>query len=81
MKYSVDIQDPGDWLYDTSYMCHCSVCNQRYSGPKRSNKCWEHLNETFKTQWVASHQEPVNPPIDPTQMVYPLARFPSDQSI
>lgn len=78
---TLDIQNPGDWLYDTKYMCKCSTCGERYYGPKRSQSCWEHTSEIFKEAWVTSHQEPVNPPIEPSQMVYPFARFdhPSDR--
>lgn len=76
MRYTLDIQNPGDWLYDTSYWCKCSVCEERFFGPKRASRCWDHTSETFKEAWVASHQEPVNPPMNPDQMVYPLARLP-----
>lgn len=76
MQYTLDIQESGDWLYDTRYMCFCVTCGKRYAGPKRSQSCWDHTSETFKEAWVASHQEPVNPPMAPEQMVYPLARFP-----
>ena len=60
----LDIQNPGDWLYDTRYTCICSVCKQHYFGPKRSGTCWEHTSEVLKTHWVGSFQEPINPPMD-----------------
>jgi len=73
---TLDIQSPGDWLYDTRYSCICVHCGTHYAGPKRSNSCWEHTSETFKETWVGSHQEPMNPPLEPSQMVFPFARFP-----
>ena len=81
MAHTLDIQNPGDWLFDTSYMGTCSVCNQRFCGPKRARTCWEHTPEPVKTSWVGSFQEPMNPPMEPSQMVFPFARFdpPSDR--
>ena len=76
MAHSLDIQNPGDWLYDTRYSCICAHCGKHYAGPKRSVSCWEHTSETFKEAWVGSHQEPMNPPMEPSQMVFPFARFP-----
>lgn len=77
MTHNLDIQNPGDWLYDTSYQGTCSVCGQRFYGPKRASKCWTHAPEELKESWVGSHQEPMNPPMEPSQMVFPFARFPS----
>ena len=79
---TLDIQNPGDWLYDTSYMCKCRKCEERFFGPKRASFCWEHESEAVKEAWVASFQEPMNAPLEPTQMEFPFARFPSSgQSI
>lgn len=61
---SLDIQNPGDWLFDTNYACKCSNCGQNYHGPKRSVSCWNCLEEEFRTMWVGSFQEPINPPMD-----------------
>ena len=76
MTHNLDIQNPGDWLFDTSYLGTCSVCGQRFCGPKRASKCWTHESEELKESWVGSHQEPMNPPMEPSQMVFPFARFP-----
>ena len=76
MKYSLDIQNPGDWLYDTSYHCKCRDCGEKFFGPKRASKCWIHESEPMKEAWVASHQEPKNAPLEPTQMEFPFAWFP-----
>ena len=76
MKYSLDIQNPGDWLYDTSYHCKCRDCGEKFFGPKRASKCWIHESEPMKEAWVASHQEPMNAPMEPVQMEFPFARFP-----
>lgn len=73
---TLDIQNPGDWLFDTRYICSCVECGSRYFGPKRSITCWNHTSESFRESWVASFQEPVNPPLEPSQMVFPFAIFP-----
>jgi hypothetical protein len=74
----LDIQNSGDWLYDTRYSCVCSICNQRFAGPKRAAYCWTHESEEMKKAWVGSHQEPKNPPMEPEQMIFPFARFPPE---
>lgn len=74
---SFEPQNPGDWFYDSSYLCKCSVCNEKFFGPKRASKCWIHESDEMKSAWMTSHQEPVNPPINPEEMNFPLARFPS----
>lgn len=80
MTQNLDIQNPGDWLFDTSYMGTCSHCGARFCGPKRARTCWDHTPEPVKEAWVGSFQEPMNPPLEPEQMVFPFARFPpSDQ--
>ena len=74
--YSLDIQNPGDWLYDTSYSCICKICGQKFFGPKRASYCWTHESEPMKEAWITSHQESMNSPLEPAQMEFPFARFP-----
>lgn len=54
-----DIQNPGDWFYDTSYACVCHKCSDHYLGPKRSGFCWNCASEKTKLWWVNLNQDKV----------------------
>lgn len=39
------------WPYNSDYLCHCPVCKEKFSGPKRAPACWECVSQKTKDWW------------------------------
>ena len=51
MNDTFDYLEARVWPYDSSYLCVCSNCGNRYAGPKRSPCCWLCTGDEVKLWW------------------------------